>query len=118
MNGFGSYIVDNNLVYEKCVNRKLLVIPRGMQNELIRYAHNVGHFGVKKIVELLDREYSICNIYEKVERFIRNCVPCILINRKQGTQEGFNNTIDKGDLQLHTWHIDFLSPLTNIPSWI
>jgi len=40
------------------------------------------HFGVKKVVELLDREYSISNVREKVERFIRNCEHCILINRK------------------------------------
>lgn len=50
-----------------------------------------------------------------MERFIQNCVPCILINRKQGKQEGFLNTIDKGDLPLHTWHINFLGPLTNTP---
>lgn len=115
MNGCGSYIVENDLLYETRDDRKLLVIPKGMQKELIRNAHNVGHFGVKKVVELLDREYSISNVREKVERFIQNCVPCILINRKQGKQEGFLNTIDKGDLPLHTWHIDFLGPLTNTP---
>jgi hypothetical protein len=72
MNGCGSYIVENNLLYEVRDDRKLLVIPKGMQNELIRNAHNVGHFGVKKVVELLDKEYSISNVREKVERFIRN----------------------------------------------
>jgi len=97
------------------MTRKLLVIPKGMQKELILNAHIVGHFGVKKVVELLDRDYSISNVREKVERLIQNCVPCILINRKQGKQEGFINTIDKGDLPVHTWHIDFLGPLTNTP---
>lgn len=73
------------------------------------------NFGVKKVVELLDREYSISNVREKVERFIRNCEHCILINRKQGKQEGFLNIIKKGDLSLHEWHIDFLGPLTYTP---
>jgi hypothetical protein len=76
MNGCGSY----NLLYEVRDDRKLLVIPKGMQNELIRNAHNVGHFGVKKVVKLLDREYSFFNVHEKVQSFIRNCVHCILIN--------------------------------------
>lgn len=43
MNGCGSYIVENNLLYEVRDDRKLLVIPKGMQNEVIRNAHNVGH---------------------------------------------------------------------------
>jgi hypothetical protein len=42
-----------------------------MQKELIRNAHNIDHFGVKKVVELLDRKYSISNVREKVERFIK-----------------------------------------------
>lgn len=53
-------------------------------------------------MELLNREYSIFNLRDKVERFIRNCVPCILVNRKRGKQEGFLHTIDKGDLPLDT----------------
>jgi len=115
MNGSGPYIIENDLLYEVRDDRKLLIIPKDMQKELIRNAHYVGHFGVKKVVELLDREYSISNVREKVEHFIWNCVPCILINRKQGKQEGFLNKIDKGDLPLHTWHIDFLGPLINTP---
>lgn len=44
MNGCGSYIVENDLLYETRDDRKLLVIPKGMQKELIRNAHNIGHF--------------------------------------------------------------------------
>jgi len=50
-----------------------------------------------------------------VERIIQNSVRCILINRKQRKQEEFLYTINKGDLQLDTSHIDFLEPLTNTP---
>jgi len=60
---------------------------------------------------LLQREYSIAGLKKKIESVIKNCVPCIMINRKQGRQEGFLHPIDKGDAPLMTWHIDFLGPM-------
>lgn len=78
-----------------------------MQIELISNVHSVGHFGVRKVVELLERDYSIFNMDEKVKRFILNCVTYILVNRKGSPQE-FLHSIYKGDLSLHVWHIDFL----------
>uniref|UniRef100_A0A2S2QL03 RNA-directed DNA polymerase n=1 Tax=Sipha flava TaxID=143950 RepID=A0A2S2QL03_9HEMI len=107
------HVVESDLLYELRDHKKLLVVPRGMHREIIQNAHGVGHFGVKKVVELLNREYSISNVEERVKRFIVNCVPCILINRKSGRQEGFLHTIDKGDVPLDTWHIDFLGPLSS-----
>jgi len=82
-----------------------------MQKELIKKTREIGHFGTDKVVVLLNRGYPIYNLRDKVERFIRYCVPCMLINK----QEDFLHTIDKGNLPLATWHIDFLGSLTNTP---
>lgn len=51
------------------------------------------------------------NLRTKVESVLRNCVPCILAERKHGKAECFLNPIDKGDVPLDTFHIDYLGPL-------
>lgn len=47
----------------------------------------------------------------KVEKVIRNCVSCILEEKKHGRQEGYLNPIDKGEVPLDTFHVDHLGPL-------
>lgn len=56
------------------------------------------------------REFWIPNSKEKIEK-IKNCVACILAERKQGKQEGYLNPIEKNELPLDTYHIDHLGPL-------
>lgn len=84
-----------------------------MQKEIIRSAHGVGHFGIKKTVDLINKEYFIRNLVKKVEEFILNCVTCILASKRQGKQEGFLQPIDKVPLPLDTYHVDHLGPLTS-----
>lgn len=57
------------------------------------------------------RDYWIPNLRSKVEGVIRNCLPCILAERKHGRAECFLNPIEKGDAPLDTFHIDYLDPL-------
>uniref|UniRef100_A0A2S2Q099 Uncharacterized protein n=1 Tax=Sipha flava TaxID=143950 RepID=A0A2S2Q099_9HEMI len=67
---------------------------------------------------LIQRDYSITDLRNKIGKVINNCVTCILANRKQGRKEGFLYSIDKGDTILSIlsmWHIDFLGPLTPTP---
>lgn len=103
------------LVYEIQNGQRLLVVPGRMQNEIIRNAHNIGHFGIIKTEALIQRDYSINNLKSKIGKKVNNCVTCILANRKQGRKEGFLHSIDKGDTPLATWHIDFLGPLASTP---
>lgn len=107
----GKHVIKGGILHEVCDGNDLPIIPKNMQTEIIRNAHNIGHFGVTKTESLVRREYSIVGLKEKIESVIRNCVPCILMNRKQGRQEGFLHPIDKGDAPLMTWHIDFLGPM-------
>ncbi|GFY49126.1 transposon Tf2-6 polyprotein [Trichonephila inaurata madagascariensis] len=46
-----------------------------------------------------------------IENVIKNCVACILVNKKRGKEEVFLNTIPKEDLPLSTYHVDFIRPL-------
>ena len=42
---------------------------------------------------------------------VRNCVDCVLAERKSGKQEGLLHPIDKGETPLDTYHIDHLGPM-------
>ena len=88
----------------------LLVIPK--KHQVIKNAHVHGHFAVKKTKDLIEREYYINNLEEKIRKVIISCVPCILTERKMGKQEGYLNPIEKGDAPLQTYHIDHLGPMT------
>lgn len=107
----GKHVIKGGILHEVHDGNDLPVIPKNMQTEVIRNAHNIGHFGVTKTELLVRREYSIVGLKEKIESVISNCVPCILMNRKQGRQEGFLHPIDKGDAPLMTCHVDFLGPM-------
>ena len=108
---FRNYTLDNGLIFEKKGEKQLLVVPAGMREEIIKRAHEFGHFRVKKTIEKLQQEFSIEKIEKNVQRVIECCVPCILGARKEGKQEGFLKTISKEGAPLHTWHIDHVGPL-------
>ncbi|XP_023210922.1 uncharacterized protein LOC111613807 [Centruroides sculpturatus] len=48
----------------------------------------------------------------KIEKIARNCVNCIIAERKRGKSEGFLNQLDKGDRPFDTYRIDHLNHLT------
>jgi len=58
---------------------------------------------------LLDKEYWMPNIRDKIQKVIGNYVPCILAEKKQSGQQGFLNSILKEEVPLD--HIDHLGPL-------
>ncbi|UYV84733.1 hypothetical protein LAZ67_X003245 [Cordylochernes scorpioides] len=63
--------------------------------EIIKLAHEEGHFGVQKNFEMLKKEYYITDLKSKIKKYIQNCIPCILSNRKHGKQEGMLHPISK-----------------------
>lgn len=111
-NNYQDFLLKSELLY-KCVDgEEKLVIPKRMQNEIIKNTHENGHFSVKKVSDIIKKEFFIPKLDSKIEDCIRNCVKCILINRKQGRKEGFLNPIDKENCPLSTYHIDYLGPMT------
>ncbi|GFW65480.1 hypothetical protein TNCV_1776241 [Trichonephila clavipes] len=85
-----------------------------MQTELIKLAHEKGHFSSAKTEEIVKREFFIPNLSKQVQNVIINCVPCILANKKCGEKKGFLNPIPKEDVPLRTYHVDFIGPLPSI----
>ena len=100
---YDSYFVRNGALFKEVMGRELLVLPKGMQKDVIRKTHEEnGHFGWRKMKDLLEQQYYIPNMRRLVEKQLLNCIPCILAERKQGKQEGFLDPIDKGEMPLDT----------------
>ncbi|GFU76310.1 hypothetical protein TNCV_2169741 [Trichonephila clavipes] len=100
-----------NEIYKYVDGSELIAASRDMQTELIKLAHEKGHFSSAKTEEIVKREFFIPNLSKRVQNMIINCVPCILANKKCGKKEGFLNPIPKEDVPLSTYHVDFIGPL-------
>lgn len=111
-NKITDYMLKNGILYKCIKDDFLIVVPEDMQIQVIRRAHERGHFGVTKTEEIVKQDFWFESLREKVERVVASCFDCILAERKHGKQEGFLYTIEKGDLPLDTYHIDHLGPMT------
>lgn len=107
------YVSRKGLLYRCVGSDVLVVVPKCMQTQVVRQAHERGHFRVIKIETVVKRDYWFKGMRPKIEKFLRSCVSCILAERKSGKQEGFLNSIDKGDLPLDTYHLDHLGPIAS-----
>ncbi|GFY20868.1 transposon Tf2-11 polyprotein [Trichonephila clavipes] len=106
-----NYIVKNKLLYQTVNGTDLLGVPDEMQANIIKTAHERGHFAVQRTQDLVSKDFYIPRLKDKVEKCIQNCVTCILTNRKRGKQDGTLNPIKENDLPLYTFHLDHLGPL-------
>lgn len=111
---YEDFVIDGEILYKIKDGKQLLVVPKKMQIELIRRYHEIGHYGVRKVAELINRDFWMAKIDEKIMTCIKNCVHCILNNRKQGRQDGFLHPIDKQNSPLQTIHLDHLTTYTNV----
>lgn len=105
------YVIRGGLLFKEVDNDIRLVVPKVMCSQIIRRAHEKGHFSVAKTEAIVKRDYYIQNLRPKVEKIVHNCINCILAEKKQGKQEGFLFPIDKGEVPLDTFHVDHLGPL-------
>lgn len=104
------YSMQHGLLFKDVGDEPCLVILKSMQLQVIQKAHERG-FAINKTETLVQNDYWIPGLRTKVEKVIRNCIPCILAERRQGKQEGFLNPIEKGSVPLDTFHIDHLGSL-------
>lgn len=105
------YVVRGGLLCKEVNDNLCIVVPKAMQTQIIRQAHERGHFSIAKTKALLCNDYWISNIDAKIEKVITSCVACILAEKKHGKQEGFLNPIAKREAPLDTYHIDHMGPL-------
>ncbi|GBM82410.1 hypothetical protein AVEN_84834-1 [Araneus ventricosus] len=83
------FLERNGILYKYINRRDLIVAQKEMQVELIKLAHENGHFSVAKTEEIVKQEFFIPNLTNVVKSVIFNCSPCILANKKSGRKEGF-----------------------------
>jgi len=105
------YTIKGELLFREIDGELLVVVSKSIQSQIIRQAHEIGHFSVSKTEAILRNDYWIPNVKAKIEKILRNCVVCILTKKKHGKQEGFLNPIAKGEVPLDTFHVDHLGPL-------
>lgn len=110
---YEDYSCENGILMKRVNDKNVIVLPTSMHQEVIRKAHDNGHFGVKKMLESIRSEYYIPSLKEKLERYVSCCIQCILAEGKRGKTEGELQTIPKGDIPLTTYHIDHLGPMTS-----
>ncbi|GFX78878.1 transposon Tf2-9 polyprotein [Trichonephila clavipes] len=108
---YDNYCIKNNVLFKFIDDAEVLVIPDEMQHHFIKNAHDKGHFSVKRTLEHIKNKYFIPQLQSKIEKYISNCITCILKNKKSGKQEGFLHHLVKDDIPLNTYHIDHLGPL-------
>lgn len=107
------FIERNGLLLREINNELLMVVPNSLQTQVIRQAHEQGHFATNKTEAIVQRDYWFRGMRENVEKVVRNCINCILAERKHWKQEGYLNPIDKGESPLNTFHIDHLGPMSS-----
>lgn len=106
-----NFFLRYNVLYKESSGYSLLVVPKLMQYDIIRQAHEQGHLDCRKTEYLIRKDFWFQNMKTKIQNFIENCVKCILADRNQGKGEGFLQLIDKGCFPLDTYHLDYLGPI-------
>jgi len=77
------------MIYNREKGYNLIMIPKAIQSEIVRCAHEKDHFTARRIKENFKQKYHIPDLCTKIEKCIANYVKCILINKKAGKKEGF-----------------------------
>lgn len=108
---YEDFVIKGGALYKVGQGNELLVIPKSGEKEIIKEAHNNGHFSVKKTLHDIQQRYWIPHLEDKVRQVVENCIPCILVNKKSGKKEGYLHPIAKGDRPLQTLHVDHVGPM-------
>jgi hypothetical protein len=106
-----NYTLKEGRIYRDTVRGPVWVVPPGMRHEVIRISHlQTGHCSVEKTMNKLQEAYWFPRMRKCVEKFIRNCIPCLYNRRKGGKPEGLLHPIPKGSVPLQTLHLDHVGP--------
>lgn len=109
---YEDYTLKSGVLFKYNDGYEALVVPKAMEEEVIRVQHENGHFGAKKMEEQIKQQFYISSLKEKLKKCVKTCLKCILAENKCGKQEGFLHAIDKEDAPLQTFHIDHIGPMT------
>jgi hypothetical protein len=107
----------NGLVYRISKLKELLYVPREMEENVIRMAHELmGHQGVEKTEDQVRRSYWMPKMKDRIKTHINNCIPCLLHSSPVRLQERSLHMIPKKPIPFDTLHIDNFGPLPAVHS--
>lgn len=107
------YEMRNGVIYKK-LNRKTLLfyVPAAMESHVLyKYHDEMGHVGISKVSELIEKSYWFPQLRAKVKNHIENCLKCIAFSSKGGKVEGYLHSIPKPNRPFEMLHIDHYGPI-------
>ena len=110
--GNSGFLLQRGLLYKEEGGDVKLVVPKVLQRQIVRRVHDHGHFSAPKTEAMLKRDFWMPGTKSLAENVVKNCILCILAERKSGKQEGWLRPLDKGSVPLETLHIDHAGPMT------
>lgn len=110
---YKDYTERGGVLYKYAEGDFLLKVPKRMTNDMLAKLQGEGHLERKRMEILVMQHYDIAECGKQIDRFVNNCVPCILATRKMGKKDGWLTPIEKHDKPLHTYHIDHEGPLAS-----
>lgn len=104
----------NGLIYKKRGENLLFYVPRDMEpNILYKYHDEMGHIGIDKVCEIVQRHYWFPNLKKKVTTHVRNCLKCIAFSPTSGKVERKLHGESKEGTPFEVMHIDHTGPIDN-----
>src|SRR6202000_1525082 len=77
------FIIDENsgILYKDVVcnhvKKRLLVLPECKRDVVLKCSHdNFGHFGTKKTLQVVSRNFTFPKMKEAVCKYVSSCLPC------------------------------------------
>ena len=113
-----NFSLDDGLVYRSASDGKLLFyVPAEMENHIVRNVHEkLCHMGITKTLDQLRMHYWFPKMKERVENYVKNCVPCIMYSDSNADSGRVLHSIPKKPVPFDTVHIDHFGPLPSIMS--
>jgi len=106
------YEMRNGLIYRKKDSKLRFYIPGKMEGHVLRKYHDeLGHFGLEKTYNVIEKTYWFPQMRTKIKDHINNRLKCIAFSPSSGKSEGFLHPIPKGTLPFQTFHIDHMGPI-------
>jgi len=91
-----------------------LIVPTDLEEEMIRSYHSAiahGHQGVSKTLERLTRNYWFPSMRRKVERVIKDCIPCNLNKPTRHKPYGLLQPLQPPNAPWESVSLDFIVKL-------
>lgn len=112
------YEMRDGIVFRKYRRGGLfLYVASEMEDNLIRHVHEkIGHLGMIKCYQQIRMHYWFPYMLEKVGKFIKNCLKCIMYSAPARSNEHNLYPIPKEPIPFHTVYVDHFGPLPSLKS--